>query len=106
MRSRACTSIRILSASQNRHAPDKPIRSFLSRTSNTLSRSASSPPRIITWSVGPCVKRTSAEPEISIASNGSVGMTCSCARCAHEGADKQANSSNAPQKIFFIANLP
>jgi hypothetical protein len=57
-------------ASQKRHAPPWSMRSLPLRTSSTIARCTSSSPRMVTRSVGPWVKRTSAEPEISIESNG------------------------------------
>ena len=73
VRSRDCTSIRTRFESQNRQAPPWSMRSLPLRTSSTTARCTSSSPRTMTWSLGPCVKRTSAEPEISIESNCPVG---------------------------------
>ncbi len=68
LRSRACTSIRTRFGSQNRQAPPWSMRRLPLRTSSTIARCTSSSPRMKTWSLGPWVKRTSAEPEISTAS--------------------------------------
>ena len=54
--------------SQKRQAPPWSMRSRPLRTSSTTARCTSSSPRMKTWSLGPWVKRTSAEPEISIES--------------------------------------